>query len=129
RGADGHEAAAARQAAVSLAETGAAERVEHDVDAPPPGEIADHLLEVVPRVVDGVVEAVGAGDGELLVLARGAEGDEARVLRELESGEPDPARDRLDEQALPGPHPRRLEERVPGGEVDGGDRRRLLEAH
>ena len=96
----------------------AADRVDHDVQA------AQHLGEVGLPVVD---DLVGAERADQLVLGRARRADHVRPerLRDLDRDMPDAAGGGVDQHALPGLHARDLGQRLPGGEADERQRRRV----
>src|SRR6185295_16954709 len=78
-------------------------------------------------VIDALLRAVGAGERHLLV-GRGA-GDDARahLAADLDGGEPDAAGSAEHRQRLARLHLRAVLERMVGGAVGDGERRRALE--
>src|SRR6185295_14419282 len=68
-----------------------ADRVEHDVDTTIAGEPLDFVAQIRGRVVDGVVGAMFAADGELLFARCAGDDRGADGLADFHGGEADAA--------------------------------------
>src|SRR2546427_681630 len=78
----------------------AADRVENHVNAPPVGELACSLGEVLADVVDPVIETELLQALELLIARRRREHGRSSLLGELDRGHPDPAGSGVDQSRL-----------------------------
>src|SRR5215831_17259275 len=129
RSADGHDPAAAREAADRFFQEIAADVLDDEVDTAFFGPLENFVDEVDVLVVDNFVGAELLGALELPVRARRRINVSAGELADLDGGHAHARTRGVDQHGLAGAHIAAIDQHMPRRPEGVGERRRLLEGH
>ena len=124
--AEGGENAKRRQAGQRAFVGGRANTVIDHRHAGAVGDLHHSRGEILGAVVDGVVTAMGLGDGRLLVAADGPDDGRAKLVQPLANDQTDAAGGGMEQHGLAGFDRKRLGDQIGRGEALQHHRRRLL---